>query len=388
MNLNEPSRDEPGRILILRPDHLGDLILFSGALGHIRNRWPSAHITLCVRSYGMALFANCPHVDRLQAYETLIPFGKVNWPSWLSGRWFEMLVSTIAPSWKYDLAILPMIAPWVNHHRILQLLPVRERVGVSGNVENQTAGDDLYYRRIYSRQMNSSILSWNTPELETNRLFLKFLGIKMADEDLWPEFWTRDQDRDAARELLGAPRKKFRLGIAPGAVSPPGKKLSTEWYVETLRQAQLDDTEIVLLGGKSEVELCAEIAFGLNLSDERYPVKNLAGTTKVLELVECIRACDFLLCPDAAPLHIAAALRKPVVGVMGGGHFGRFYPWGDLALSRVVNKLMDCYGCNWECKYEAIRCVQEILPSDAARELQGLLGNLLKDSKTLTFQSK
>ena len=364
------------RILILRPDHLGDLVLFSGALRHMREHWPAAHITLCVRSYGMELFAHCPYIDKLQAYEALIPFGKIAWPSWFPGRLFRALVSSIVPAWNYDMVILPLIAPWVNHHRIMQWIPARERVGIRGNFENQTAGDEECHRGIYSRQMDASKLSWNSPELETNAMFLRFLGIETTGDDIRPELWTSKEDCNAAQKMLGPLQGNYRLGIAPGAVSPPGKRLPAKWYVEALREAQLDPARVILLGGRSDHELCAEIAAGLDRSDGGHHVLNLAGQTTVLQLVECIRGCDFILSTDAAPLHIAAALRKPVVGVMGGGHFGRFYPWGDPALSRVVNQPMECYGCNWECKYETMRCVQEIPPSMAARELDALAGRV------------
>jgi len=377
-----PLRDDPRNILILRPDHLGDLILFSGALRHIRKHWPEAHITLCVRSFGMKLFAHCPYVDRLQAYEPLIPLGKINWPLCFPGRWLRSLLTTIAPSWSYDLAILPLAAPWVNHHRILQCLPVRERVGICGNTENQTALDEERYRGAYSRKMDSEGLSWNSLELETNRLFLEFLGITVTRDEIWPEFWTRPEDRQAAQNLLGT-RKKYRLGIAPGVMSPPGKALPPKWYLETLSQAGVEEMQVVLLGGGNDAGLCAEIAEALNRGCNQYESLNLAGKTSVLELVECMRACDLFLCPDAAPLHIATALRKPVVGVMGGGHFGRFYPWGDPGLSRVVNKHMECYGCNWECKYESFLCVQEISASEAASELRNLHAIVKNGEKSL-----
>ena len=68
---SNPKRSAPERLFILRPDHLGDLILFSGALRVIRARWPTTHITLCVRSYGLELFSACPHIDRLFSYDQL-----------------------------------------------------------------------------------------------------------------------------------------------------------------------------------------------------------------------------------------------------------------------------------------------------------------------------
>ena len=72
-------------------------------------------------------------------------------------------------------------------------------------------------------------------------------------------------------------------------------------------------------------------------------------------------------------MHIAAALRKPMVGILGGGHFGRFYPWGDPRLSRVAHVPMECYWCNWSCRYETVRCIREISPAVIAREIGALL---------------
>ena len=58
---------------------------------------------------------------------------------------------------------------------------------------------------------------------------------------------------------------------------------------------------------------------------------------------------------------------------MGGGHYGRFYPWGEPHLTWVTNRTMDCYWCNWRCRYEATRCVVEIPPSLIANRLRDAL---------------
>jgi ADP-heptose:LPS heptosyltransferase len=252
---------------------------------------------------------------------------------------------------------------------------------VRGNFENQTTADEQRYRPTYTRQMDATGLSWHSPELETNRLFLQFLGIDAGPGELWPEFWTTHGDASSAGALLGGGEGPL-LGIAPGAVSPPGKRLPAGWFIDSVREARLDGTRIVLLGGRNEIAVCGEIEWELVKSGAR-EVVNAAGQTNVRQLVECIRACDFLLCADSAPLHIATALRKPVAGIMGGGHFGRFYPWGEPALSRVVSKPMECYGCNWTCKFETMRCVQEIHPSDAARELRVLYDHVLNTNRGL-----
>lgn len=369
---------DPRRIVILRPDHLGDLILFSGGLRHIRMRWPTAHITLVVRSYGRELFAHCPHVDELLPYEPLRWVGKVDWPlssssSSVVTKFLRSAVSAFLRLPRYDLAILAQIAPWVNHHRIMSMVQADSRLGTCGNVENQTPDQERRYRKLYSHQLDISNLSRALPELETNRLFLRFLGIDLENTANFPEFWTLPEHRNAAAELIPHAPGQWVLGIAPGVSSPTGKRLPAQWYLEAVKKMQVRGMHVVLLGAASDASDCEELELLLRQSDGACRVTNLAGKTSVLELIECVRRCDLLLCNDAAPLHIAAGLHKPVVGIMGGGHFGRFYPWGDPQTSRMVNKSMECYGCNWECKYDTLRCVQEIPPADAARELLHLL---------------
>ena len=77
---------------------------------------------------------------------------------------------------------------------------------------------------------------------------------------------------------------------------------------------------------------------------------------------------------------MAVGLRKPTIGIMGGGHYGRFYPWGNPAINRVVDHKMDCYWCHWQCKYSTMRCIQEIEPGDIAAEIHTVLNVKLKSS--------
>jgi len=368
----------PRRILILRPDNLGDLVLFSGALQHIRNHWPSAHITLCVRSFGRELFAHCPHLDELIPYESLRWMAKCRWPRFLSESKFlrailQQMCSAALPAANFDLALMPVMAPLANYHRAMALMTARSRVGVFGRLENQSDREERQYRTLYSAQMDASKWPMDFPEMEANRLFLQFIGINVNGEDIWPEFWTKPADVEEAAKLFAGLGAQLVIGIAPGAVSPLGKRLPPEWYLQVLQMAGSQNLSFVLLGGKNEIDICRDLELCMRQLDGKNSVVNLAGKTSVLQLIECMRRCDLLLCPDAAPMHIAAALRKPVLGVMGGGHGARFHPWGDPNLARVVRKTMDCYGCNWNCKYETFRCIQEITPADAARELRSLL---------------
>jgi len=258
----------------------------------------------------------------------------------------------------------------------MNLMPGRAKVGVCGGSNNQAAITDAATRGYYSAQMDVSMYPKNYPEMELNRRFLSFLGIEVDADDLWPEFWTAKEDVEKAGKLMGDCGGRRILGVAPGVSFPRGKQLAAEWYAKVLSGIDLSEFEVVLLGSKADVAICEELAGLVRQGAKAGGVRSLAGQTSILELVECIRLCDVVICPDAAPLHIATALRKPVAGIMGGGHFGQFYPWGDAETSRLVNKRMDCYGCNWHCKYETMRCIQEIAPEEATSALGGLVGKL------------
>lgn len=377
-----PRREEVRRLLILRPDHLGDLVLFSGALKFFRRHWPEAHISLCVWSFGRELFAHCPEVNALIPYEKLhddlLGQGRLPWMPPVRGcdRLGGLLRNArrgfARRAYETDLALLPVLAPWREYSELIRLIPARHRIGILGNCSNQTTQDEETVRGYYSAQMDASALPWNFPEMEATRRFLNFLGIEAGANEVWPDFWTTDNDRQVAFSLMPQKAGKMILGLAPGVSSVTGKRLPPEWYVRVFESLNWKDVHVVLFGSKADIAECDALARTLQKHGSAIPVLNLAAKTSVREMIECLRCCDMVLSQETAALHIATALRKPVAGIVGGGHFGRFYPWSDPKSSLVLNRPMDCYGCNWRCKYDTIRCIQEIPVSEAARALQQL----------------
>lgn len=375
------------RIFILRPDHLGDLVLFSGSLRHIRNRWPEAEITLCVREYGLDLFELCPLIDRLVNYSEISAEswkqGRLGWMPAVRGcdrlgNWLRRnFQSWVKKRFACELAILPLLAPTPEYHRLMAWVPAKIRVGICGNHTNQTEAEDMKWRGCYSSQMDATEIPWNFPELETTRKFLEFLGIPVSADEMVPEFWTTAEDSKAAGNLMPAADEKMTIGIAPGVSSLPGKKLPVDWFIKVFETAALHNAILVFFGSDADRLYCESILESLATAGwDKGNLLNLCGKTSVRETVECYKKCDILLTQETAAVHMATALGKPVIGIVGGGHFGRFYPWGNPERSRVLHKPMDCYGCNWICKYETVRCIQEVDTQYAAQELNFLAKRL------------
>jgi ADP-heptose:LPS heptosyltransferase len=331
-------------------------------------------------------FAHCPHVNRLVAYEDLhwILFGDGRLPWMPDRRGANRLGAWLrrhAPNWvrrpyRCDTAILPVISPFPEYHRILRELPAAERLGVCGNLSCQSDAEDRESRPWYTRQLDASAWPWNFSELEANRRFLEFLGAPASNDEVWPEFWTTAEDRRQAEQWLPADPARLTLALAPGVISNPRKNLPALWFAHALQKLTGRPLRVVLFGSPADQLACAVVAQILAPLANVRQILDLTGKTTVRELIECFRRCDLVFCQETAALHVATALHKPVAGILGGGHFGRFYPWGDPRRARVVNQPMDCYGCNWVCKYDTIRCVQEIPPAAATRVLQELADGL------------
>lgn len=164
----------------------------------------------------------------------------------------------------------------------------------------------------------------------------------------------------------GVDNEGLTMVLAPGA-SEPGRRWPVQHFISVTRRLieQHPGLRVIVVGTEAERYLGEEIANTLGNT-----IENQAGQTDVLELVNYIAHAQLLLGNDSGAGHIAAACGTPSVVVVGGGHYGRCFPY-DPAEARVamlpttVTQPMDCFGCDWLCRYkrresEPFRCIEAI----------------------------
>jgi ADP-heptose:LPS heptosyltransferase len=383
--LNSPQRPV-NRALILRPDNLGDVILFSGALRLIRRAWPNVRITICVKEFVSSYLELCPYVDSVIIWEEKRVF--LDAPSFsdkagklgrIAGRLWRAIndwLPRVDPDLSYDAVLFPVRSPVREHHLFVRAVNAPVKVGISGDFANQSSSEDRAASKIYTTRYNLTPDRRWEHELKVTRDFLNFLGIDAELEDVRPEVWTNESDVKAARMLV-PDSASMKLAVIPGAnwagrIYPPDRIVSAISEVTDLRLSCL------IFGTSNEVSLCGDLSLKLSKCHNVQEIVDLSGKTNVRTLIECLRLCDLVFSAESAPLHIATALGKPSVGVIGGGHFGRFYPWGDPEMNRIVFQRMDCYFCNWNCPTSSVSCVREIPPSAVTREIEYLARRLKK----------
>jgi ADP-heptose:LPS heptosyltransferase len=161
------------------------------------------------------------------------------------------------------------------------------------------------------------------------------------------------------------------------------------WPVEKLAQLlrhvkeRYPSLQIVVLGVKSDRALSQKLE-----SLAGAGVTNRVGETKLAEYVQLIAAARLVICNDSSAYHIAMALRRNTVCFLGGGHYGWFAPYPASYSSQheaiVLNVPMDCYWCNWMCRYPcdpsgAFRCVSSITIADAVGSVDAILAATLQE---------
>lgn len=165
-----------------------------------------------------------------------------------------------------------------------------------------------------------------------------------------------------------------RIAIHPGAKFPvnrwPGEKFNR---LITLLQKEFDP-QLILVGGVGAGQDTATPRIGRRLA----PVVDLRGKTGYLELADVLRRCDLLISADSGPVHVAAAVATPVVGIYSARHYpGCWYPCGDNHI--VIRKDLPCQACFLtDCPSPA--CMAEISPEEVTRACWRILARARPNS--------
>ena len=312
------------KILILRPDHLGDLLFLTPALRSLRNAFPTAEIVGLVGPWGR------PVLERNSSLDRLLPW---DFP------WFDRK---------------PKQSPLAPYRSLVGLARTlrREQFDVAihfrsdfwwGAVATRLAG--IPTRIGYDAPISRPFLTHSIPvrpQLHAANQNLTLVQAVVGEgQHAGLEFPLTDPERQRARTLLGQDGWTGRwLALQVGAGA--AVKL---WPLERLASVGrvLRDEfglAVVVVGGPTEVEavrfVCDQVGGALGL----------AGTTTLGELGAVLERCDVAIGPDSGPLHLAVAVGTPTVHLYGPADSRRFGPFGDPRWHRVVLTSRVCAPCN------------------------------------------
>ncbi|WP_343628266.1 glycosyltransferase family 9 protein [Roseateles sp.] len=377
------------RVLLIRLDNLGDVLMTTPALAAVRESLPDAHLSLLAAPAMVGLKPHLPMVDEIIGFHA--PWMKAGAMALPSGN--APTTSEAVEDGGADSAC--GVAPLGEHERQLLSRLLGERpadrfdAAIIFTVCTQSplpaatlcrlAGIPLVLA--HARERAYALLSDEVPDPDVVRAGMRHevrrqldlaarVGCVTHDERL--RFHLRDADRRAAARALAAAGlsagRPFVL-VHPGASAPsrryPADKLG-EAAERIRRQDPTGRTGVVLCGGAGEEELIAQMRAAMGGTG-----LVLEPASGVGELAALIASAELLVGNNSGPAHLAAAVGTPVVDLYALTN-PQHTPW--RVESRVLSHDVPCRNCQKSvCPQGHHDCLRRITPAEVAAAAWDLL---------------
>ena len=347
------------RILAVRLDNVGDIIMLEPALRSLRAALPAAAITLLATPAGSQAAPLLSCVD-----DVLVQ--SVSWQD-ISGKWPQ------DPASEYAL---------------VQML--RERgfdAAVIFTSFSQSPYPPAYVcylagipiRLAQSKEFGGALLSrWVKPpaddahQAERNLHLLEQAGFPILGRHL--ELAVPDEAQGTADRLLrevGIAAGEPFIVMAPGASAAARRYDASRYAQVAARLRQESGLTVVLVGSPREADLVRSVLDGAG-AEPGHAIVSLAGRTTVPELAGVIRRAGLVIANNSGPLHLADAFGRPMVILYSGTDLeSQWRPrQAPARLLRRPTACAPCYG--FRCPYH-LECL-DIPPEEVVQHALNLLG--------------
>jgi ADP-heptose:LPS heptosyltransferase len=319
-----PARMPPQKIVVIRPDHLGDLLFLTPALHALRQAFPAAHIACLVGPWGQPVLAGNPDIDELLACDFPWFNRRPKTASWAPYAQLRRDAARLARQ-DFDAALIMRFDFWWGA-ALARLAGIPARVGYNlADVLPFLTTPIAYQGGRHEVEQNLRLVEearvlWGGAPVSASagRPALRFT---VPDDDL---AWALS----SVRPIVGAGRPL--IAIHPGAGAAVKLWPPERWVALGKAIARRYDAAIVVTGGAGETGLAQAVAAPLESS------LNLAGRTSLGQLAAVYSLCRLVLGADSGPLHLAVAAGAPTVHLFGPVDPALFGPWGRPGCNTVV----------------------------------------------------
>jgi heptosyltransferase-1 len=293
--MTDPAR----KYLILRLSSLGDIVHALPAVAALGRTYPRAEIHWIVESRHAGLLEGNPFVHRVIPIDT---------HAWRKQQFAPATLAAIARQvrdlrrQRYDVAI--DFQGLYKSGLIAWLSGASERIGFSEMRLREPATAFFYSQRIPARGVEH-VIEWNFALLEP-------LGVPCPRRSDWEFPLPHHQpDQDYVVKELAASGTRDFLILNPGGgwkskCWPPGN------YADLIRACAREmDVDFLLTGSPAEEPLIRQIVKECGVARARY------FPSTVHQFIALARRAKLLVAGDTGPMHLAAAVRTPVVAIFG-----------------------------------------------------------------------
>ncbi len=307
------------KILVIKLSALGDVILSIPSLQAIRKKFPEAVLKVLVGDASASILDGCPYINERIIYE--LNSGE---------KGFRKVLLLAGRLRKEDFDIVIDLQNNRTSHLLSFLSMANLRYGY----------DNGKWSLFLNRKIKDSGLPIEPVEHQFRTLAM--LGIQRGDEV--PLLWPKKEDYEWADNFLEENWIDERRVLVGINIAASTRWQSKRWSVENIASlcdalAKKHDIRTVLTGLAEDIDSAKQIA---KLSTSKPIIA--ASRTDIMQLAALISRFRVYVTIDSAPLHIAAAMKVPVVALFGPTDPKRHMPkTGNSAILWHDMKCGPCY---------------------------------------------
>lgn len=343
-------------ILLLRIDRLGDFVLSIPFFKQLREQSPTAYIHVVVNEKNK-IFA-----EKLRLFNHITPV-RTNAPL------HPALLKTITCilSRKYDLAV--DLIPGTNHLSSLLLFLTRaqHKLGYAVGLRKLILTHKVHLTQLkYEADMILDLLR----KIEVTPYAINtdsFSPLKNLVEQKYQDTFLQENSINRSQKIII---------IHPGIGAPDIRRLwPQKYYYDLLLLIRKKNPSacIILTGQKNDAPLLRHIL----AQTEKFKLIDCLGKTTLPQLISLISLAHIIICPLTGTTHIAAALNKPVITLVGPTPITR---WTTPHLPySIVTKNLACSPCEHlpTCIHHGtpdyLACMKTLTPQNVFKKIEAFL---------------
>jgi lipopolysaccharide heptosyltransferase II len=354
-----PATFHPRRILVIRLDLIGDLVLSLTLARALKRTYPQAEIDLLALPASAQVASFDPYLSEIITYDPNIwrrPRALLQPKNWraarallrrMRARHYDLAVSVYS-NWAAILAVASGATRRVGYGR----------EGYPGFMTDSVPGGVPGRWRHYAPLDHKH-------EVDYCLELARAAGATLTPADRIPRLYVDEGTRQSLEQLLG------QAGLQPGkplvvcqinSNNGQSKRWPIPYWALLIdRLISKEGAQVVLTGAPADLPQIEAVTRRTHVQ-----ALNLAGKTSLTQLVALLQRADLLISGDSGPLHIGVACGTPIIGIYGPTNPALAGPVSpDATVLRSPIWCSPCYNVKdtADCRFYTTQCMKNILPA-------------------------
>ena len=304
---------EPQKILLVRLDHIGDIVMTTPSFSLIRKRFPKAKIYLLANAGAKNLLKDDHRIDQIIVF---------NWP-WsqptTKGRFsWTKINELIAVIWKIRKENIDLFIDFRGDLRFILLFGFL--TGIRIRVSNSRSGKSSFLKHVSE---------YDVAKHEVERSADVLQCFVRSETQLRPEIFLQEKELHDVKELVEREIKSDfppKLAIIAPYSSRDVKSWPSAHFQELIRHVHAKGFTAILVGTANDQVHASQL-----IAEFKSNVFSLAGKTSVRELAALVKQSSIVIGVDTGVLHLASCFDIPIIALFGSTRSVEFRPYSPLA---------------------------------------------------------